>query len=58
MRASLFEKYSSSNHRSGTGLGTYSAKLMTQVQRGEIAFNIIDEQQTEFTVKLPAATAP
>jgi hypothetical protein len=31
---------------------------MTQVQRGEIAFNIIDEQQTEFTVKLPAATAP
>lgn len=57
MRASLFEKYSSSNHRSGTGLGTYSAKLMTQVQQGEISFNIIDEQQTEFTVKLPAANA-
>lgn len=55
MRTSLFEKYSSSNLRSGTGLGTYSAKLMTQVQQGEISFTVIDELQTEFTVKLPAA---
>lgn len=55
MRSSLFEKYSSSNHRAGTGLGTYSAKLMTQVQHGEISFDIIDEKQTQFTVKLPAA---
>jgi len=55
MRARLFEKYSSSNHRAGTGLGTYSAKLMTLVQHGEISFDIIDERQTQFTVKLPAA---
>ncbi|ASP49246.1 hybrid sensor histidine kinase/response regulator [Cognaticolwellia beringensis] len=55
MRQRLFEKYSSSNHNTGTGLGTYSAKLMTQVQHGQISFNIIDEQQTQFIVKLPAA---
>jgi len=54
VRPRLFEKYSSSNHRAGTGLGTYSAKLMTQVQHGEIGFDIINECQTRFTVKLPA----
>ncbi|MBA6391472.1 response regulator [Colwellia sp. BRX10-3] len=55
MRSTLFEKYTSSNHSTGIGLGTYSAQLMTQVQHGEISFNIIDEQQTQFIVKLPAA---
>ncbi len=55
MRSTLFDKYSSSNHSAGTGLGTYSAKLMTQIQHGDISFAIIDEQQTQFTVKLPAA---
>lgn len=55
IRSTLFDKYSSSNHQSGTGLGTYSAKLMTEVQHGEIYFEIIDEQQTLFVVKLPSA---
>ena len=55
IRATLFDKYSSSNRQSGTGLGTYSAKLMTEVQHGEIYFDIIDEQQTMFVVKLPSA---
>jgi two-component system sensor histidine kinase/response regulator len=55
LRSSLFEKYTSSNHSTGTGLGTYSAKLMTEVQHGKISFNIINEQQTQFIVKLPAA---
>jgi len=55
MRSTLFDKYSSSNHSAGTGLGTYSAKLMTQVQQGDISFDIIDEQKTQFTVKLPSA---
>jgi len=54
VRPRLFEKYSSSNHRAGTGLGTYSAKMMTQVQHGEIGFDIINDSQTRFTVKLPA----
>jgi len=55
IRARLFEKYTSSNHHTGIGLGTYSAKLMTQVQHGKIDFDIIDNQQTRFSVKLPAA---
>lgn len=55
IREKLFEKYSSSNHHSGTGLGTYSAKLMTEVQHGEIYFEILDELQTMFVVKLPTA---
>ena len=55
MRPTLFEKYSSSNHNTGIGLGTYSAKLMTEVQNGAISFEIIDEIQTQFTVSLPAA---
>jgi two-component system sensor histidine kinase/response regulator len=28
---------------------------MTEVQHGKISFNIINEQQTQFIVKLPAA---
>ena len=55
IRSNLFDKYSSSNHRIGTGLGAYSAKLMTEVQHGEISFDIIDEKQTKFIVALPAA---
>ncbi len=55
MRLKLFEKYSSSNHRSGLGLGTYSAKLMAEVQGGTISFEVKDEQKTQFLVQLPAA---
>ena len=55
LRATLFDKYSSSNHNTGTGLGTYSAKLMTEVQHGKIYFDIVDEQETMFVVQLPTA---
>jgi DNA-binding response OmpR family regulator len=55
LRANLFEKYTSSDHNKGTGLGTYSAKLMTEVQQGSISFDIINEQKTRFYVKLPVA---
>ncbi|KGJ88712.1 hybrid sensor histidine kinase/response regulator [Thalassotalea sp. ND16A] len=54
LRTSLFEKFSSSNHLRGSGLGAYSAKLMTEAQQGEIGFTIIDETFTEFTVLMPA----
>lgn len=54
LRASLFDKYSSSNHVRGSGLGTYSAKLMTEAQKGSICFNVIEEQQTQFVVTMPA----
>lgn len=53
-RANLFDKYSSSNHVRGTGLGTYSAKLMTEAQQGSISFKIINEHKTQFNVSMPA----
>jgi len=57
IRDTLFEKYVSSNHKQGSGFGTYSAKLMTEVQNGTISFHIKDEKSTEFTVIMPAAVA-
>ncbi|WP_371185963.1 response regulator [Thalassotalea maritima] len=54
LRDNLFEKYASSNHSRGSGLGAYSAKLMTEAQNGQISFRVIDETFTEFMVRLPA----
>lgn len=54
LRDTLFEKYSTSNHLRGSGLGAYSAKLMTEAQKGSINFTIIDEIKTKFTVVMPA----
>lgn len=54
LRDTLFEKYSTSNHIRGSGLGAYSAKLMTEAQKGRIYFSIIDEKYTEFSVVMPA----
>ncbi len=54
IRDTIFEKYSSSNHARGSGLGAYSAHLMATAQNGSIDFNIIDEKYTEFTVRMPA----
>ncbi|WP_286266598.1 hybrid sensor histidine kinase/response regulator [Thalassotalea atypica] len=53
IRANLFNKYSTSNTKQGTGLGTYSAKLMVEAQNGRISFEVLDEKCTVFTVKLP-----
>ena len=54
LRQNLFDKYATSNHIRGSGLGTYSAKLMTEKQNGTIDFAVIDEQKTKFTVAMPA----
>ena len=53
IRDSFFEKYVTAGKKQGTGLGTYSAKLMTTMQNGSIAMNS-SEQETCITVKLPA----
>ncbi|GLX83545.1 sensor histidine kinase [Thalassotalea eurytherma] len=53
LRDNLFEKFSSSNHIKGSGFGTYSAKIMTEVQNGTIGFEIIDDNSTRFTITLP-----
>lgn len=54
MRDTLFNKYSSSNYSIGTGLGTYSAKLMTEVQHGSINFEVLNEEKTSFSVQMPS----
>ncbi|WP_166267458.1 ATP-binding response regulator [Marinobacter caseinilyticus] len=38
LKDTFFDKYTTANKAQGTGLGTYSAKLMTEVQGGKIRF--------------------
>jgi hypothetical protein len=52
MRARFFDKYSSAEKNGGTGLGTYSVKLMAEVQGGEVAMESHDGH-TRLTVTLP-----
>ncbi|MGE4290584.1 MAG: PAS domain S-box protein [Desulfovibrio sp.] len=53
VRNTFFEKYSTSGKLNGTGLGTYSAKLMTEVQGGSIAMRTSSEEGTLITIVLP-----
>ncbi|QDP01512.1 hybrid sensor histidine kinase/response regulator [Thalassotalea sp. PS06] len=53
LRDTIFEKYATSNLVRGSGLGAYSAKLMTEAQNGRIHFDVIDNQKTRFVVELP-----
>lgn len=61
IRGSFFQKYATLGKASGTGLGTYSARLMAQVQDGSIAMETSEEAGTTLTVTLkraPAGTVP
>jgi two-component system, sensor histidine kinase and response regulator len=48
----FFDKYATFGKKYGTGLGTYSAKLMTETQQGTIAMTA-DDKSTCITVMLP-----
>lgn len=52
----FFEKYATSGKKQGTGLGTYSAKLLAEVQNGEISFESTKGAGTTLIVALPPAT--
>ena len=55
IRQSFFEKYSTCK-KSGTGLGTYSAKLLAEAQGGQIELDVSDEDNTtSLWVTLPRA---
>lgn len=54
IRATFFEKYTTASKKNGNGLGTYSAKLMTETQNGTIAMDTND-YETCLTVRLPRA---
>ncbi len=58
VRARFFDKYSSAGKRGGTGLGTYSARLMARTQRGDIEMQTSEADGTVLTVHLHAAPAP
>jgi signal transduction histidine kinase len=58
IRERFFDKFATSGKQGGTGLGTYSAKLLTEAQLGSIELAVSDESNsTAITVVLPRASA-
>jgi signal transduction histidine kinase/CheY-like chemotaxis protein len=56
IRTKFFEKYSTSGKASGTGLGTYSAWLMTRIQGGTITMETTDNDGTTLSIELKQAS--
>jgi signal transduction histidine kinase len=54
IRGRFFEKYATEGKPSGTGLGTYSAKLMAEAHGGDIEMRTSETDGTTVTVRLPA----
>lgn len=58
MRTDFFKKYATAGKSHGTGLGTYSAALITRTLGGDISMNSSEEKdETTVTVRLPSKTA-
>lgn len=55
VRARFFEKYATAGKTHGTGLGTYSARLIANTLHGSIAMRTSEAEGTTVTVILPAA---
>jgi CheY-like chemotaxis protein len=53
IREHFFDKYVTAGKKQGTGLGTYSARLMTEVQNGQIEFETSKDHGTTLKVSLP-----
>jgi signal transduction histidine kinase len=54
IRDHFFDRFVTHGKEKGTGLGTYSAKLITEAHGGHIAFNCPDEHTTHLLIELPA----
>jgi signal transduction histidine kinase len=55
IRERFFGKFVTHGKQGGTGLGAYSAKMLTEAQNGSISLDVFDEgNQTTITVKLPS----
>lgn len=52
MRERFFEKYASAGKAGGTGLGTYSARLIARVQEGDLAMSSSPASGTTLTLTL------
>jgi two-component system, sensor histidine kinase and response regulator len=58
MRDCFFDKFRTCGKEAGSGLGTYSAKLLTEAQGGQIAMSASDEENsTVIKVTVPRANA-
>ena len=53
IRQRFFEKYTTSGKAGGTGLGTYSARLIAEAHRGRIAMETSESLGTTIPVHLP-----
>jgi PleD family two-component response regulator len=54
IRENFFDKFATAGKQGGTGLGTYSARLLAEAQKGSIAMETSDEKNaTRITVTLP-----
>ena len=53
IRERFFEKYATAGKKGGTGLGTYSAFIMTRAIGGTIDMETSDETGTKVTVRIP-----
>ena len=58
IRETFFDKYKTAGKVKGTGLGTYSAKLIAETLGGTIAMTTSEEKGTLLVVTLPAAQVP
>lgn len=56
IRDRFFEKYVTSKKSGGTGLGTYSAYIMTQALQGTIEMETSDTTGTKVTISIPKLT--
>ncbi len=53
VREHFFDKYATAGKSGGTGLGTYSARLMAYTMGGDINFDTSPEHGTTLTVRFP-----
>jgi CheY-like chemotaxis protein len=55
IRTRFFDKFVTDGKATGTGLGTYSARLLARAQHGEVVFAVDDDAQTtSLIITLPA----
>jgi PAS domain S-box-containing protein len=54
VRRTFFEKYATYGKVGGSGLGTYSARLMARVQQGELSMQTSETEGTVLELRLPA----
>lgn len=53
IRDRFFEKYATSGKKKGTGIGTYSAKLIAEAHNGEISMTTSETEGTTIMLRLP-----